>query len=357
MKRIMLLLSFLSLLLLLGPRSVFADSAKVIRIGVAQVGTGGRPVVGGSPLANAHIRGLIEEEFRKDGVKIEWNFFKGAGPAVNEAFANKLLDFALQGDFPAIVGKAGGLKTKLILATGRAGTVYFGVPSDSTATTLEDLKGKKVALFKGTNTQLLVSKILDQRGLSERDFKLINMDTATTQAAIATKDVDGAWFGPEVFQLVDRGLVKVIYTNKGQPAILTRQSHLLVTEEFEKANPAYTQRIVNVAVKVAADVSEPKNLDKTLQEWAKSGTPYSSFKRDLDGSEIKTRSSPLLDEFFVAQYRDAVQASLKYKFIRKDFDVNEWIEPKYQIQAIKDLKLDGYWVEQDVKGQNKLAAK
>ncbi|WP_348945203.1 ABC transporter substrate-binding protein [Chitinibacter sp. FCG-7] len=335
------------------PALAWADPAKVIRIGVAQVGTGSCPVVGGSALSNAHIRGLIENEFKKDGIKVEWNFFKGAGPAVNEAFANKLLDFASQGDMPAIVGKAGGLKTRLILATSRYGTIYFGVPSDSPASKLEDLKGKKVALFKGTNTQLLVNKILDQKGLTERDFKLINMDTATTQAAIATKDVDGAWFGSDVFQLVDRGLVKIIYTNKNQPAVLTRQGHILVTEEFEKANPALTQRLVNVVVKTAAEISEPKNRDKTLQEWAKSGTSYAAYKRDLDGSDLKVRSSPLLDDFFVAQYRDAIQDSLKFKFIRKGFEVNDWFEPKYQQQAIKELKLEGYWTELDSKGNPK----
>jgi len=78
----------------------------VIRIGVALVGTGGRPVVGGSFLATAANNGSLEHEFEKDGIKVKYTYFVGAGPAVNEALANKQLDFAWQGDLPALVAKA-----------------------------------------------------------------------------------------------------------------------------------------------------------------------------------------------------------------------------------------------------------
>jgi sulfonate transport system substrate-binding protein len=90
-----------------------AEKPLALRFGVAAVGTGNRPVFGGANAASVHIKGLLEEEFRRDGIKIEWNYFKGAGPAVNEAIANDLLDFAWQGDLPSIIGKSSGLKTKI----------------------------------------------------------------------------------------------------------------------------------------------------------------------------------------------------------------------------------------------------
>src|SRR6478609_7188277 len=115
----------------------------------AGVGIGNRPFSGGSSLSVVHSRGLLEEEFRKDNIKIEWSFFKGAGPAVNEAYANSLIDFALQGDLPSSIGKAGGLKTKLLASTGSRQNTYVAVPADSQIKSLADLKGKKVAIFKG----------------------------------------------------------------------------------------------------------------------------------------------------------------------------------------------------------------
>jgi ABC-type nitrate/sulfonate/bicarbonate transport system substrate-binding protein len=96
-----------------------ADLPKEIRIGVAGVGTGNRPVVGGAYVATAANNGDLENEFKKDGIAVKYVYFAGAGPAVNEALANGQLDFAYQGDLPALVAKAGGLPTKLILAAGR----------------------------------------------------------------------------------------------------------------------------------------------------------------------------------------------------------------------------------------------
>src|SRR5476649_897234 len=113
-----------------------AEPLKEIRIGVATVGVGGKPVAGGTAFNTAQIKGLIDDEFKKDGIKVEWSFFKGAGPAVNEALANKQLDFAWQGDLPAIVARAGGVKTKLILASDQKQFIYLAVPADSPAKTI-----------------------------------------------------------------------------------------------------------------------------------------------------------------------------------------------------------------------------
>lgn len=89
------------------------EPLKVIRIGVATGGVGSNPVRhGGTSTALAYTDGVLEEEFKKDGVKVEWTFFKGAGPAVNEALVNQQLDFAWQGDLPSIVHRAGDVKTK-----------------------------------------------------------------------------------------------------------------------------------------------------------------------------------------------------------------------------------------------------
>ena len=96
-----LLLSFVIGLL---SSAVLADAPTEINIGVASVGIGGRPQIGGYWIAVAHAKGMLEEEFKKDGIKVNWFFFKTAGPGVNEAISNNLLDFAWQGDLPQIIG-------------------------------------------------------------------------------------------------------------------------------------------------------------------------------------------------------------------------------------------------------------
>jgi len=106
---------------LMGERSARAAAPAVIRIGVPGVGIGNRPIIGGSSVATVALRGLLEEEFKAEGIKVQWNFVRGAGPAVNELFANGLADFGWGlGDLPSIIGHAGGLKTRIPCGRRRA---------------------------------------------------------------------------------------------------------------------------------------------------------------------------------------------------------------------------------------------
>lgn len=97
-----------------------------------------------------------ENEFAKDGIVIQWNFFKGTGPAINEAFANGLLDFASSGDLPATAGKANGLKTRVLVGQGYADTKRFIlVAANSTIYKPTDLIGKRITFQKGTYAHLM----------------------------------------------------------------------------------------------------------------------------------------------------------------------------------------------------------
>lgn len=97
-----------------------------IRIGFPGAGTGGRPLPTSGFTANTVFRSELEQEFAADGIKIEWKYFVGAGPALNESFANGLLDFCFgHGDLPLIVGRSTGLKHKILLSSGRGSDVYL----------------------------------------------------------------------------------------------------------------------------------------------------------------------------------------------------------------------------------------
>ena len=147
--------------------------------------------------ATARAGEFLEKEFADDpNIKIEWTFFKGAGPAVNEGFANDQLDFAYQGDLPALIGRATGLKTKYLLASGARKPLYLAAAKDSGIKSIEDLKGRKIALQRGTNGHLAAIKILEAHGLTERDVQVVNLDSAGTVAALTSKDIDAAFGDP-----------------------------------------------------------------------------------------------------------------------------------------------------------------
>lgn len=328
---------------------VQAANPKEIRISVSSAGEGGKPKVGGSYAATAHLRGVLEQEFKQDGIKVNWLFFPGAGPATNEALANGKVDFALQGDLPSIVGRSTGLKTKILLNATRLGPVYVVVPRDSTAKSIQDLKGKKFANFKGTNGQIVLNRILAKNGLTERDLRVISQDGFSSRTSLATGDIDATIVSP--WSLEARGVAKRLQTIN-DPTVAPLSS-FWVTESFEKQYPHIVQRVVTTLVKQAHWSSQEANRAAQYKLWSQSGVPLLDYKKDWDGYALKVRINPLLDEFHRAQLEDAVRVSKQARLIRRDVDTKTWYEPKYLNHALKELKLENYWTPLNAKGQPK----
>src|SRR5690606_1321108 len=328
---------------------VHAANPKEIRISVSGAGEGGKPRVGGSFVATAHARGVLEQEFKKDGIKVTWLFFPGAGPATNEALANGKVDFALHGDLPSLVGRSTGLKNKVLFSTGRFGPTYVVVPADSNAKTVADLKGKKFSVFKGTNGQIVYNRVLKKYGLTERDVRTISQDGYSARTSLATGDIDATITSP--FSLVFRGVAKTLIEIK-DPKV-SPIAHFWVTESFEKQYPEITQRVVTTLIKQAKWSSEEANRVAQYKLWAQSGIPLVDYQKTWDGWNLKDRTTPLLDEFHRAQIDEALKIAKEAKLIRRDVDTKTWYEPKYLNNALKDLNLQNYWRAFNANGQPK----
>jgi sulfonate transport system substrate-binding protein len=344
---------FAALTLLLGFAEVAGADQKptVIRIGYPGAGSGGRPLSSGTYITLAHQLGTLEKELQADGIKIQWTFFPGAGPQLNEALANKQLDFALLGDLPLVVGRSTGLKHKIVLAGQRLYPFYVTVPVDSSATSITDLKGKKFGVFKGTVQQLVVNRLLERYNLTERDVRLIAMDSETQRTTLATKDVDATLAAP--FDLQARGVAKILFEARNDPPLFY-VSTIFAEEEFEKKYPQIVQRLVTALVKVAHYQSEEKNRAEVFRIWSRDGiTPYGDYLKVYEGISLRAPSSPLLDDYYRAQLQRAIDDSKRFKLIRKDVSLDGWIEPKYLEHALKELKLENYWAEFDTTGKPK----
>lgn len=337
--------------LLLSAAPALAENL-TIRVGYAAIGVGNRPFVGGSSAAVAHAEGYLEAEFRNDpNIKIEWSFFKGAGPAVNEAIANNQLDFALQGDLPSLIGRSNGLKTRLLLASGARSPIYVAVPAGSDIKSIKDLKGRKVAVFRGTNLHLAFDKVLAANGLSEKDLKVITMDFATSKAALASRDIDAALGQSDLLALEEQGVGKVIYTSRNDNPAFGRHAHVLVTEAFAAAHPELTNRITKAFVRAALWTSQEENRDRLFDVWAKSGIPASNFKADYDGVALAFRNSPLFDPFLIEQYRFQAQQAKELGLIRREVEIDSWFDLKPLQAALKELNLESYWPRYGANGK------
>jgi sulfonate transport system substrate-binding protein len=330
-----------------------ASAETLIRIGYPGTGLDDRPFGYGDFQAVAHVQKLVEDEFKdQPDVKVSWTFFRGAGPALNESLAAGQLDFAAGlGDLPSIVGRSRGLATKLVATGGTHDAIYLAVPPDSTLKSVEDLKGHKVAQFRGTNLQIATDRVLEAHGLAEKDIRFVSLDSNAATAALVSGSVEASFGGSEYIDLAKRAAVKIIYTTKNDDPTLGRNQAIFVTEAFEKAHPDDTGKVVRAFVKAARFASDETNRKALFDIWAKSGLPAESFEADYSNERLAHRITPIIDEFIIARYKDQAARAKAYGLIKKDVEIDDWFETKYLKQALVDLKLEHYWSTYDAKGK------
>lgn len=328
-----------------------ASAEKVeIRFGFPGVGADNRPYAHSTVIPYVRARELLEQAFESDpDVEVSWTFYRGAGPALNEAVAAGQLDFFLLGDLPAIVGRAKGLEHKFILATGRNDPIYLAVQPDSDIESVEDVRGRKVALFKGTNLQNATDRILDLHGLSERDVRFINLDSGSAVAALTSGNVDAVFGGQEYLSLEQRGVVKIVYTTKGNP-VLGRNSSFFVTDEFAARHPDLTQRVVNTIVEAAHSISRDENREEAFDAWTLSGFPVETFRANFDGVRLSHILNPQIDDYVRARYAEQARAAEEYGLLRDDPRIDSWFDRQYLDQALADLGLENFWSTHDADG-------
>ncbi len=330
---------------------VRAAGPDVVRIGVATAG-GGNPITwGGSPGSVARLNNWLEDAFKDTGTRVEWFFFKGAGPAVNEALSNRQIDFAYHGDLPSIVGRSNGLKTRILLPSGTRNNLYLVTPPDSDIQSIADLKGRTVSIFRGTNGHIVAVNVLRAHNLAERDIKGVNLDTGSAQAALASRGVEAAFGGSEWFKLRDQGLARIVYSTQGQDPDFTRQAHLHAREAFIDEHPETVQRVIDVFVRAADWASDEANRDALFALWARSGTPQASYVAEFENQQLAQRNTPLIDDFIRARYAAVARDALALRLIRRDVSINDWFDDRFLRQALKTQGLENRWTPYGVDGK------
>jgi sulfonate transport system substrate-binding protein len=339
-------------LLLILVLAVSSSAAEVdaIRIAYPSAGVGAKPHIPGSSLAPLYSKHLLEDEFKPDGISVEWSLLKGAGPAINELLAADRLDLVYLGDLAALLGRSVGIKTRLLLSGGRGGNLYLVVKANSPAQSLQDLRGKRIGLFKGTALQLQADRFVTSYGFGEADFKTVNFDPPSGLAAVINGDIDGLWSQFPVFEQVDSGALRVIASTRAAVPSGAEAPKawgaLLVREDFAAKHPALLQRIVNVIVRETAWSSDEAHRAELLDIWGESGFPASVFSRELEGFTLANRLSPLLDDGFLHEVHASADEALALKLVRHPIDVDSWADRSFLDRAISDLHLEAIWTKQ-----------
>lgn len=144
------------------------------------------------PLSVLKGRGTLEKRLAPLGVTVKWTEFT-AGPVQLEALNVGSIDFGDVGEAPPIFAQAAGAPLAYVAATvprPRAEAVL--VPKGSAIKTVADLKGKKIALNKGSNVHYFIVKLFEKHGLPYTDLNLVYLPPADARAAFEKGSVD-AW--------------------------------------------------------------------------------------------------------------------------------------------------------------------
>jgi sulfonate transport system substrate-binding protein len=225
------------------PFTLAQNADTVIRIGYQKYGT----------LVLLKARGSLEKRLAPLHVEVKWTEFP-AGPQLLEGLNVGAIDFGTVGEAPPIFAQAAG-----------ADLIYVGneppasaaeailVPKDSLIKTVAELRGKKVALNKGSNVHFLLVKLLEKAGVQYKDIDAIFLTPADARAAFERGSVD-AWAIWEPFLAAAQ--------RQTDARILADGNGVVSNHQFFLASRSYASKRADVVALALEEVA-------AVDEWAK----------------------------------------------------------------------------------------
>ena len=292
-----------------------------IQIGIQQ---------GLSPLLLAKKKGWFEEEFKKEGVKVKWTEFQ-SGPPYFEAIASNRLDFGEVGNSPVISAQAAGIGFTEIANTSyaRKGTGIL-VQKDSKIASVKDLKGKKIAVAKGSSAFNLLYRALEKEGIDAKEVNVIQLQPDEAQPAFESGSVD-AWAIWDPFislHTLNKG-AKVIAD--GETLNVSSPEFLITRTKFAKEHPELVEKFLKVYEK--ARVWQEANLDEAIKV-------YTSVKK-IDAEIVKevfNHDKPILvpvTKEIIAEQQKTADFQYKLGSIKKEIKAEKVVDNSFVEKALK----------------------
>lgn len=199
------------------------NGPKELRIGYQKYGT----------LVILKARGTLEKRLADKGVAVKWTEFP-FGPPLLEAINVGSIDVGTVGESPPIFAQAAG-----------ADLVYIGneppapaaealiVPKDSPIKSVAELKGKRIAVAKGSNANFLLVRVLENAGLKYSDVEVSYLPPADARAAFESGRVD-AWSIWDPFLAAAEKQLQARALADGKGAVANHQFYLSARPYAEK---------------------------------------------------------------------------------------------------------------------------
>src|SRR6187431_2330818 len=187
-------------------------------------------------------KGLLEKEFAKDGINVVWVQSAGSNKALEFLNAGSI-DFGSTAGSAALVARINGNPIKSVYVYSRPEWTALVTSKDSPIAKVSDLKGKRVAVTRGTDPHIFLVRALLDAGLTEKDITPVLLQHPDGKTALIRGDVD-AWAGldPMMAQAEVEDGAKLFFR---KPEANT-WGILNVREEFLKDHPDLVRRVLTV---------------------------------------------------------------------------------------------------------------
>ncbi|XYD12424.1 sulfonate ABC transporter substrate-binding protein (plasmid) [Methylobacterium sp. NMS12] len=263
---------------------------KEFRIGYQKIGL----------IVVARQQGAIEKRLAAEGTKVQWVEFQ-AGPPLLEALNAGSIDFGYTGDAPPIFSQAAGGNLVYVSAAAPSGDgEAILVKEDSPIHSVADLKGRKVAVGRGTSAHNLLVAALEKAGLGFSDITPAYLMPADAGSAFANDSVD-AWaiWDPYFAVAQARNRTRILATSGGT---LDVSAYFLANRTFADRHPGVIASTLSALAESAAWAD--KHRDEVAQALASvTGIPYPIQKVAADRTQFAVR--PLSDAILSSQQATA----------------------------------------------------
>ena len=217
-----------------------AQEKGVLRIGYQKYGT----------LTLLKGRGTLDKRLATQGIAVKWTEFP-AGPVLLEGLNVGSIDFGTVGEAPPIFAQAAGANLVYIANEPPAPrSEAIVVPRGSALKTVAELKGRKVALNKGSNVHYLLVRAIEKAGLQYSDITPVYLPPADARAAFERGSVDAWVIWDPFLAAAEKQLgARVLANGEG----------LVANHQFYLASRPYADRhpeIVQVLIEELARVDE-----------------------------------------------------------------------------------------------------
>lgn len=273
-------------------------------------------------------QGLLDEALEKYNARVEWSEFASGLPLL-ESMTAKRVDLSFLGDGAALQGQGAGVDFSNIgLINDGAALNSILVHPDSGIAELPGLKGKKLAVAKGTTSHVFLVKFLKQYGMAESDLDLVNLQLTDALSAFQSGQVDAiATIDPYTTQLTAQKKAVELKPKEVIKAPVT----LIARNEFSKAHPDIVTEVLRV-YKSAAEWQD-SHIEEAAQTYAE--------LKGLDPALVKvliTKQAAGLkpiDEDIIDIQQQSADFLYESEFLRKQFQYRDYVDNTYLEAALK----------------------